>query len=76
MYVFIHLQQVSGQEDLSDKAYCQRLFAPLWPSCLEITDNCQYTAVKEEMKSPSQKQGQCWEVVACFEPNVIFVIFI
>ncbi|XP_030247392.1 protein angel homolog 1 [Sparus aurata] len=49
---------VSGQEDLSDKAYCHRLFAPLWPSCLEITDNCQYATVEDEMKSPSQERGK------------------
>uniref|UniRef100_A0A3Q0RET2 Angel homolog 1 n=1 Tax=Amphilophus citrinellus TaxID=61819 RepID=A0A3Q0RET2_AMPCI len=31
---------VSGQEDLSYKANCYRLSAPLWPSSLGITDNC------------------------------------
>lgn len=54
-----HVQQISGQEDLSHKAHCHRLFAPLWPSCLGITDNCQYTTVKEIFKSQSQKPGQC-----------------
>ncbi|XP_028251795.1 protein angel homolog 1 [Parambassis ranga] len=41
---------ISGQEDLSHKAYCHRLFSPLWPSCLEITNNCQYTTVNETFK--------------------------
>lgn len=59
-HVCIHrVQQISGQEDLSGKAHCHRLFAPLWSSCLGITDNCQYTTVKEMLKSPSQKPGQC-----------------
>ncbi|XP_070776757.1 protein angel homolog 1 [Enoplosus armatus] len=48
---------ISGQEDLSYKAHCHRLFAPLWPSCLGITDSCQYTTVKEIFKS--QKPGKC-----------------
>ncbi|XP_041810095.1 protein angel homolog 1 isoform X1 [Chelmon rostratus] len=50
---------ISGQEDLSHKVYCHRLFAPLWPSCLGITDTCQYTTVKEIFKSQSQKPGKC-----------------
>ncbi|XP_029316607.1 protein angel homolog 1 isoform X2 [Cottoperca gobio] len=46
---------ISGQEDLSHKAYGHRLFAPLWPSSLGITDSCQYTTVKDVLKSQSQK---------------------
>ncbi len=56
-----HVQQISGQEDLSHKAHCHRLFAPLWPSSLGITDNCQYTTIKEIFKSQSQKPGQCFK---------------
>ncbi|XP_071375670.1 protein angel homolog 1 [Centroberyx affinis] len=48
---------ISGQEDLSHKAY-HRLFAPLWPSSLGITDNCQYTAGKETFESQRQQSGQ------------------
>ncbi|XP_039642863.1 protein angel homolog 1 isoform X3 [Perca fluviatilis] len=48
---------ISGQEDQSHKAYCHRLFAPLWPSSLGITDSCQYTTVKEALKSQNQKSG-------------------
>ncbi|XP_026871142.2 protein angel homolog 1 isoform X2 [Electrophorus electricus] len=33
---------VSGQEDLSYKIHHRRLYAPLWPSSLGISDNCQY----------------------------------
>ncbi|TDG98766.1 hypothetical protein EPR50_G00203720 [Perca flavescens] len=49
---------ISGQEDQSHKAYCHRLFAPLWPSSLGITDSCQYTTVKEALKSQNQKSGK------------------
>ncbi|XP_042244634.1 protein angel homolog 1 isoform X1 [Thunnus maccoyii] len=48
---------ISGQEDLSYKANCHRLFAPLWPSCLGISDNCQYTTVEEMNESQSQVLG-------------------
>ncbi|XP_071354476.1 protein angel homolog 1 isoform X2 [Trachinotus anak] len=41
---------ISGQEDLSYKTNCHRLFAPLWPSCLGITDNCQYATDVFERK--------------------------
>ncbi|XP_060939072.1 protein angel homolog 1 [Limanda limanda] len=50
---------ISGQEDLSYKTHCYRLFAPLWPSCLGITDNCQYTAVNDLFERGSQKSGKC-----------------
>uniref|UniRef100_UPI0037E6FFF4 protein angel homolog 1 n=1 Tax=Semicossyphus pulcher TaxID=241346 RepID=UPI0037E6FFF4 len=50
---------ISGQEDLSYKLHCQRLFAPLWPSCLEITDSCQYTTAKEIFEDQKQKPGKC-----------------
>ncbi|XP_045919432.1 protein angel homolog 1 isoform X1 [Micropterus dolomieu] len=50
---------ISGQEDLSHKIHCHRLFAPLWPSCLGITDNCQYVTVKERFQSQNQKPGKC-----------------
>uniref|UniRef100_A0A3Q1HCJ9 Angel homolog 1 (Drosophila) n=1 Tax=Acanthochromis polyacanthus TaxID=80966 RepID=A0A3Q1HCJ9_9TELE len=49
---------ISGQEDLSDKFSCYRLFAPLWPSSLGITDDCQYTAVNEMLDSRSPNPGK------------------
>ncbi|KAJ8396847.1 hypothetical protein AAFF_G00011700 [Aldrovandia affinis] len=52
LYNFITTQQlyyhglpawmISGQEDLSYKTHHRRLYAPLWPSSLGISDNCQY----------------------------------
>ncbi|XP_023272959.1 protein angel homolog 1 [Seriola lalandi dorsalis] len=50
---------ISGQEDLSYKTHCYRLFAPLWPSCLAVTDSCQYTTVNNMFESQSQKSGKC-----------------
>ncbi|XP_036397433.1 protein angel homolog 1 isoform X1 [Megalops cyprinoides] len=35
---------ISGQEDLSYKTYHRRLFAPLWPSSLGISDSCQFVS--------------------------------
>ncbi|XP_044023821.1 protein angel homolog 1 isoform X2 [Siniperca chuatsi] len=58
-YQGLQAWMISGQEDLSHKGHCHRLFAPLWPSCLGITDNCQYTTVKEIFKSQSRKSGKC-----------------
>nr|XP_019940282.1 PREDICTED: protein angel homolog 1 [Paralichthys olivaceus] len=50
---------ISGQEDPSYKTHCYRLFAPLWPSCLGINDNCQYTAVNDMLECRSQESGKC-----------------
>ncbi|XP_033497775.1 protein angel homolog 1 [Epinephelus lanceolatus] len=50
---------ISGQEDLSHKVYSHRLFAPLWPSNLGISDSCQYTSsVKEIPKTESERSGK------------------
>ncbi|XP_007549329.2 protein angel homolog 1 isoform X1 [Poecilia formosa] len=46
---------VSGQEDLSYKPSYHRLFAPLWPSSLGISDTCQYTT--DINKTRSQNSG-------------------
>ena len=53
-----HVLQISGQEDLSYKTHCHRLFAPLWPNCLGITDSCQYITVNDTSENQSQKSGQ------------------
>uniref|UniRef100_A0A673BDT4 Angel homolog 1 (Drosophila) n=1 Tax=Sphaeramia orbicularis TaxID=375764 RepID=A0A673BDT4_9TELE len=45
---------ISGQEDLSYKSHCYKLFAPLWPSSLGITDSCQYTSVHQESERKLQ----------------------
>ncbi|KAM4625894.1 LOW QUALITY PROTEIN: protein angel homolog 1-like [Polymixia lowei] len=48
---------ISGQEDLSYKAHHYRLFAPLWPSSLGITDTCQYSTGKEKLPSQTQESA-------------------
>nr|XP_057946834.1 protein angel homolog 1-like [Doryrhamphus excisus] len=46
---------VSGQKNLSHKSACHRLFPPLWPSSLGISNNCQYvTANQDESHSPGE----------------------
>lgn len=42
---------ISGQEDMSYNSHYHRLFAPLWPSSLGITDSCQYTPVHQESEN-------------------------
>ncbi|XP_072313927.1 protein angel homolog 1 [Eucyclogobius newberryi] len=48
---------ISGQEDLSYKSHVYRLFAPLWPNTLGITDRCQYTSVNEAFEKHKQTAG-------------------
>ncbi|XP_037550480.1 protein angel homolog 1 [Nematolebias whitei] len=47
---------VSGQEDLSYKPNYHRLYAPLWPSSLGITDKCHYVTNAENGVFESQPQ--------------------
>uniref|UniRef100_A0A8B9JVW2 Protein angel homolog 1 n=1 Tax=Astyanax mexicanus TaxID=7994 RepID=A0A8B9JVW2_ASTMX len=46
---------VSGQEDLSYKIHHRRLYAPLWPSSLGISDSCQYFTEDKPQANPSGK---------------------
>ncbi|KAJ8290447.1 hypothetical protein GJAV_G00013000 [Gymnothorax javanicus] len=46
---------ISGQEDLSYKTHPRRLFAPLWPDTLGITDTCQYVS---EGRMDSHESGK------------------
>ncbi|XP_077477429.1 protein angel homolog 1 isoform X2 [Stigmatopora argus] len=45
--------KVSGQKDLSNNWSCHRLFAPLWPNSLGISDSCQYITSSEVDASQS-----------------------
>ncbi|XP_058605594.1 protein angel homolog 1 isoform X3 [Onychostoma macrolepis] len=47
---------VSGQVDLSYKIHHTRLFAPLWPSSLSITDGCQYMSDTQTAASVDNRQ--------------------
>lgn len=48
---------ISGQEDLSYKPYFHKLFAPLWPNTLGITDCCQFASVNQVFENHKQKAG-------------------
>ncbi|XP_041827421.1 protein angel homolog 1 [Melanotaenia boesemani] len=50
---------ISGQEDLSYKPTCYRLFAPLWSRSLGITDTCRYTTVSNVFERRNKKSGKC-----------------
>ncbi|NXG78060.1 ANGE1 protein, partial [Baryphthengus martii] len=47
--------KVSGQEDFSQQLYSRKLLAPLWPSSLGVTDNCQYVTFCQP-KKPGRRQ--------------------
>ncbi|XP_052386538.1 protein angel homolog 1 isoform X1 [Carassius gibelio] len=47
---------VSGQVDLSYKVHHTRLFAPLWPSSLGISDDCQYRSDTQSAASADKRQ--------------------
>ncbi|KAM3871348.1 protein angel homolog 1 [Diretmus argenteus] len=57
-YQGLTASMISGQEDMSFKAYYHKLFAPLWPDSLGITDTCQYTTAQEMPHSQSQESGK------------------
>ncbi|XP_062325923.1 protein angel homolog 1 isoform X2 [Osmerus eperlanus] len=48
---------VSGQEDMSFKAPQRRLYAPLWPSSLGVTDHCRYASGPASPERPCQEAG-------------------
>ncbi|XP_053701249.1 protein angel homolog 1 [Synchiropus splendidus] len=48
---------ISGQEDMSHHHYSYRVMSP-WPSCLEITNKCQYVGAFESCCSPSSESGK------------------
>ncbi|KFW81855.1 Protein angel 1, partial [Manacus vitellinus] len=47
--------KVSGQEDFSQQLYSRKLLAPLWPSSLGVTDNCQYVT-QCQPKKPGRRE--------------------
>ncbi|XP_061751023.1 protein angel homolog 1 [Nerophis ophidion] len=50
--------RVSGQQNVSQKTSCHTLFAPLWPSSLGISDNCQYVTASEVDEGYSTVAGK------------------
>ncbi|XP_076834010.1 protein angel homolog 1 [Brachyhypopomus gauderio] len=73
---------VSGQEDLSYKVHHRRLYAPLWPSSLGISDSCQYSAVCDSHPKASEKlqysHDFLWQLrycqAACVRPQDLELI--
>ncbi|NWU98122.1 ANGE1 protein, partial [Upupa epops] len=47
--------KVSGQENFSHQLCSRKLLAPLWPSSLGVTDNCQY-ATQSQLENPGRRK--------------------
>ncbi|XP_068255754.1 protein angel homolog 1 isoform X2 [Nyctibius grandis] len=50
--------KVSGQEDFSQQLYSRKLLAPLWPSSLGVTANCQYVTLCQPKKLGRRKYSR------------------
>ncbi|XP_039597532.1 protein angel homolog 1 isoform X2 [Polypterus senegalus] len=67
---------ISGQEDLSHKFYQRKLYTPLWPQNLGITDRCQYVTSTEN-KSDNRIYSHCfmrglrYSPPACIRPEAL-----
>ncbi|XP_072895514.1 protein angel homolog 1-like isoform X1 [Hemitrygon akajei] len=57
-YYGIPTWKVSCQEDYSNQFCPRKLYGPLWPSRLRITDNCQYVAVCEKKTTGIRRYGR------------------
>ncbi|NXG42984.1 ANGE1 protein, partial [Psilopogon haemacephalus] len=72
--------KVSGQEDFSHQLYSRKLMAPLWPSSLGITDNCQYITLCQPKKPGSYKYSRDFLLqfrfcsVACERPPQLILL--
>ncbi|NXN06539.1 ANGE1 protein, partial [Indicator maculatus] len=72
--------KVSGQEDFSHQLYSRKLLAPLWPSSLGITDNCQYATLCQPKKLGRWKYSRDFLLqfrfcsVACERPPQLILL--
>ncbi|KAM9239183.1 protein angel homolog 1 [Leptosomus discolor] len=72
--------KVSGQEDFSQQLYSRKLLAPLWPSSLGVTDNCQYVALCQPKKLGRHKYSRDFLLqfrfcdVACERPPQLVLL--
>ncbi|XP_068021660.1 protein angel homolog 1 isoform X2 [Melanerpes formicivorus] len=72
--------KVSGQEDFSHQLYSRKLLAPLWPSSLGITDNCQYATLSQPKKLGRRKYSRDFLLqfrfcsVACERPPQMILL--
>ncbi|KFV12322.1 Protein angel 1, partial [Tauraco erythrolophus] len=72
--------KVSGQEDFSQQLYSRKLLAPLWPSSLGVTDNCQYITLCQPKKLDRRKYSRDFLLqfrfcdVACERPPQLVLL--
>ncbi|XP_010290212.1 PREDICTED: protein angel homolog 1, partial [Phaethon lepturus] len=72
--------KVSGQEDFSQQLYSRKLQAPLWPSSLGVTDNCQYVTLCQPKKLGRRKYSRDFLLqfhfcdVACERPPQLVLL--
>uniref|UniRef100_A0A8B9P0Z1 Protein angel homolog 1 n=1 Tax=Apteryx owenii TaxID=8824 RepID=A0A8B9P0Z1_APTOW len=72
--------KVSGQEDFSQQLHPRKLLAPLWPSSLGITDNCQYVSLCPSKKLDRRKYSRDFLLqfhfcnVACERPPQLILL--
>ncbi|MGH0183449.1 UNVERIFIED_CONTAM: hypothetical protein FKN15_012147 [Acipenser sinensis] len=71
---------ISGQEDCSYKPYQRKLYAPLWPNRLGITDSCRYVTQCEKNKSDKLRYSHPFMLqfrycqIACQRPHDLELI--
>ncbi|XP_062433164.1 protein angel homolog 1 [Rhea pennata] len=72
--------KVSGQEDFSQQLHPRKLLAPLWPSLLGVTENCQYVSLCPSKKSDRHKYSRDFLLqfrfcdVACERPPQLILL--
>ncbi|XP_008118933.1 protein angel homolog 1 isoform X1 [Anolis carolinensis] len=72
--------KVSGQEELCQNLHQRKLLTPLWPSCLGITDNCQYATLCQSKKSDRRKYSRAFLLqfrycdAACERPSGLVLL--
>ncbi|XP_025912909.1 protein angel homolog 1 isoform X3 [Apteryx rowi] len=72
--------KVSGQEDFSQQLHPRKLLAPLWPSSLGVTDNCQYVSLCPSKKLDRRKYSRDFLLqfhfcnVACERPPQLILL--
>ncbi|NWI95356.1 ANGE1 protein, partial [Pitta sordida] len=72
--------KVSGQEDFSQQLYSRKLMAPLWPSSLGVTDNCQYVTLCQPKKQGRREYSRDFLLqfrfcdVACERPPQLVLL--
>ncbi|XP_020649551.3 protein angel homolog 1 isoform X1 [Pogona vitticeps] len=72
--------KVSGQEEFCQAVHQRKLQTPLWPSCLGITDSCQFVNLCQSKKSDRRKYSRAFLLqfrycdVACERPADLIML--